>query len=89
MVRRIIIALAIGCVLVAVGLLYGHSSVDSSFRGAPLAFLQKGMTLSFESRYRVDFKALIFDVLFFSVPVFVFLQAFRIRNTAGRRTGAS
>lgn len=89
MVTRIIIALVTGCALASASLLYCHTNTDSSFRGAPLAFLQQGMTLSFESRYTVDFKALIVDVLVFSVPVWLILQLLRTKRPTERAVGAA
>lgn len=38
------------------------------------------MTLSFEIRHTVDFKALLLDVLIFSVPVWLLLQLFRTKR---------
>jgi hypothetical protein len=47
------------------------------------------MTLSFESRYTVDFKALIVDVLVFSVPVWLILQLLRTKRPTERAVGAA
>ena len=74
---RIAIAVAVGCVLTALSLFYCHTGIDSAFRGAPFQFLQAGTTLSLETRYTVDFKALIWNVLIFSLAVWLLLRFFK------------
>ena len=82
--KRIAISVLLGCAVSALTLLYSVSGVDSSFRGAPFAFLQTGVSLSLEDRYTVHFLELLLDVLIFSAPVWAVLQLLSRKRNANR-----
>jgi hypothetical protein len=78
--KRIMIAIAAGCALTALSLFYGHSGFHGVYYGAPFAFLQTGISPSLENTHTIDFKALILDIIAFSIPAFFLLELFMTRN---------